>query len=182
MARNPMDGDDYGDDDGDDGDMQPHAPAANARTIISRAWTTSGTTATAARRTRAGTAATATITATTINNNRNDRNDRGGDRNEPRFDRGGGEPNGGQQPPRPQNAEQAWRAAVRAVAGGEQFRRRDRFPQQQHEQPEFLRRPVRRPRREGGNGAPEEVNGAAGCRRDRPRLRPRRLDVFLPTA
>jgi hypothetical protein len=39
------------------------------------------------------------------------------------------------------------------------FQRRDRFPQQQHEQPEFLRRPVRRPRREG-NGAPSEVNGA----------------------
>ena len=39
-----------------------------------------------------------------------------------------------------------------------QFRRRDRFPQPQHEQPEFLRRPVRRPRREG-NGAPTEANG-----------------------
>jgi hypothetical protein len=36
------------------------------------------------------------------------------------------------------------------------MRRRDRFPQQNHEQPEFLRRPVRRPRREG-NGEP---NGA----------------------
>jgi hypothetical protein len=29
---------------------------------------------------------------------------------------------------------------------------------QPHEQPEFLRRPVRRPRRES-NGAPEEANG-----------------------
>jgi hypothetical protein len=38
------------------------------------------------------------------------------------------------------------------------MRRRDRFPQQNHEQPEFLRRPVRRPRREG-NGDP---NGNAG--------------------
>jgi hypothetical protein len=38
-----------------------------------------------------------------------------------------------------------------------QFRRNDRFPPV-HEQPEFLRRPVRRPRREG-NGAPGDANG-----------------------
>lgn len=34
------------------------------------------------------------------------------------------------------------------AAGGEQQRRRERFPQQPHEQPEFLRRPVRRARTE----------------------------------
>lgn len=40
-----------------------------------------------------------------------------------------------------------------------QPRRRERFAQS-HEQPEFLRRPVRRPRRES-NGAPTEENGGA---------------------
>ena len=41
----------------------------------------------------------------------------------------------------------------------QQPRRRERFVQT-HEQPEFLRRPVRRPRREG-NGAQADANGAA---------------------
>ena len=40
-----------------------------------------------------------------------------------------------------------------------QARRRERF-QPTHEQPEFLRRPVRRPRREG-NGTPTEANGTS---------------------
>lgn len=42
-----------------------------------------------------------------------------------------------------------------AEAGGGEQRRRDRFlpPQQQHEQPEFLRRPVRRTRSENGEQA-----------------------------
>lgn len=40
-------------------------------------------------------------------------------------------------------------------------RRRDRFAASAHEQPEFLRRPVRRPRRETNGGAPAETNGAA---------------------
>ena len=40
-------------------------------------------------------------------------------------------------------------------------RRRDRFAASAHEQPEFLRRPVRRPRRETNGAAPAEANGAA---------------------
>jgi hypothetical protein len=53
---------------------------------------------------------------------------------------------------RPQTQPQD-RQAEAAEAGGEQ-RRRDRFPpQQQHEQPEFLRRPVRRVRSENGEQA-----------------------------
>jgi hypothetical protein len=40
-------------------------------------------------------------------------------------------------------------------------RRRDRFAASAHEQPEFLRRPVRRPRREANGGSAAEANGAA---------------------
>lgn len=40
-------------------------------------------------------------------------------------------------------------------------RRRDRFAASAHEQPEFLRRPVRRPRREANGGSAGEANGAA---------------------
>ena len=74
---------------------------------------------------------------------------------------------GPSQPPRPQNPD----AAAEAPAAGRwpegQLRRRDRFPQTPtHEQPEFLRRPVRRPRREG-NGAPGEANGAVTDDSDR---------------
>jgi hypothetical protein len=47
-------------------------------------------------------------------------------------------------------------------AGGEP-RRRERFQQQPHEQPEFLRRPVRRSRSENGESGPtpakEEPSG-----------------------
>ena len=49
--------------------------------------------------------------------------------------------------PRPQAAER------HEGAGNEQQRRRERFPQQQHEQPEFLRRSVRRTRSEGDEAA-----------------------------
>ena len=45
-----------------------------------------------------------------------------------------------------------------ADAGGEQSRRRDRF-QQTHEQPEFLRRPVRRTRSENGEPGKNEPSG-----------------------
>ena len=38
MPRSPMDGDDYGDDEGDDGEMQPMHHRRCAITIISRAW------------------------------------------------------------------------------------------------------------------------------------------------
>ena len=155
VARSPMDGDDYGDDEGDDGDMQPmhqpqmrqdHQPRMDNQRYDGNRGSQDQNRHRGDREHHRN------------NNNRNDRNDRGGDRYEQRFDRGGGEPNGGQAP-RPQNAEQGG-PPRQGGGGGEQFRRRDSFPQQQHEQPEFLRRPVRRPRREGGNGTPEEVNGA----------------------
>ncbi len=155
LPRGPGDGDDFGDDDGDDGDMQPqlhqsqpqmrhdHQPRSDNQRFEGHRGGSQDQNRHRGDRDHHR------------NNNRFDRNDRGGDQQ--RFDRGG-EPNGGP-PPRPQNAEQGGQPRQ---GGGEQLRRRDSFPQQQHEQPEFLRRPVRRPRRESGNGAPEEVNGAAG--------------------
>jgi hypothetical protein len=167
MARNPMDSDDYGDDEGDDGDMQPmhqpqvrqdHQPRMDNQRFDGNRGSQDQ------NRHRGDRDHRDNRNNNNNNNNRNDRNDRGGernDRNEPRFDRSGGEPNGNQPPPRPQNVDPA--GAPPQQAGGDQFRRRDRFPQQQHEQPEFLRRPVRRPRREGGAAAPEEVNGAAAA-------------------
>ncbi len=63
---------------------------------------------------------------------------------------------GFQSPPRQQNADAGAEGGAPSPDG--QQRRRERFGQS-HEQPEFLRRPVRRPRREG-NGAPE-TNGDA---------------------
>lgn len=92
------------------------------------------------------------------------------DRGEHRFnrqdrgpDRGGqdrGEPRHHQHQPQPpqQTADTSGEASGHQPSPDNQMRRRDRFPQQNHEQPEFLRRPVRRPRREG-NGDP---NGNAG--------------------
>jgi hypothetical protein len=47
-----------------------------------------------------------------------------------------------------------------APRGDNPPRRRERFAQS-HEQPEFLRRPVRRPRREANGGDTSEANGAA---------------------
>ncbi len=99
-------GDDYGDDDGDDGDMQPmHQPQMRhdhqPRTDNQRYEGNRGSQDQSRHRGDRD-----HHRNNNNNNNRNDRNDRGGDRNEPRFDRGGGEPNGGQQAPRPQNAEQ----------------------------------------------------------------------------
>jgi len=73
-----------------------------------------------------------------------------------RQERGGGEPRGFQSA-RQQNAEAGAESTQRASPDG-QVRRRERFAQT-HEQPEFLRRPVRRPRREdGGQG---DANGGA---------------------
>jgi len=155
MPRNQMDGDDYGDDEGDDGDMQPqHQPSQmrhndhQPRMDGPRFEGNRGGHEQNRYRDR----------DRNDNRNNNNRNDRG-DRNE-RHDRGGNTQNGGP-PPHQQSAEGNAEATGGQQPGGDQFRRRDRFPQQQHEQPEFLRRPVRRPRREG-NGAPGDVNGTAG--------------------
>jgi hypothetical protein len=79
------------------------------------------------------------------------------DRPDRQQERGGGEPRGFQ-PPRQQITETSGAEGGSQQPSPEgQMRRRDRFPPT-HEQPEFLRRPVRRPRREG-NGAPGEANG-----------------------
>jgi hypothetical protein len=85
----------------------------------------------------------------------NDRGDRNGDR-ERNYDRDRpmeGRPQAQDRPPQDQQS---------GGGGGEggDFRRRERFPQQAHEQPEFLRRPVRRTRAENGESAPakDETN------------------------
>ncbi len=167
VARGPGD-DDFGDDDGDDGDMQPmHQPQMrhdqqprmdNQRYEGNRGGSQDQNRHRGDRDHHR-------------NANRYERNDRGGDQQ--RFDRGGdqqrfdrgGEANGAPAP-RPQNAEQGGGGQPRQGGGPDQPPRRDRFPQQQHEQPEFLRRPVRRPRREG-NGTPSEANGNVTDETDR---------------
>jgi len=90
-------------------------------------------------------------------NNRPDRNDRGQDRGPDRSQDRGGEPRHFQPPAAPQqHAEPGVEGPGPQQPSPEnQMRRRERFPQQQ---PEFLRRPVRRPRRDG-NGEP---NGNVG--------------------
>ncbi len=152
-----MDGDDYGDDEGDDGEMQPqhtqpqmrhndHQPRMEGQRFEGH---------------RGG-----------HDQNRyrdRDRNDQSQQQQSPRprrrdrherHDRGGNTRTVVSL--RISRAPKATlKRQVASRPGGDQFRRRDRFPQQQHEQPEFLRRPVRRPRREG-NGGPGDVNGAAG--------------------
>ena len=70
--------------------------------------------------------------------------DRNQDRNQDRDQDRQGE----NRPPTPERQQEPAEAA-----GGEQQRRRERFPQQAHEQPEFLRRPVRRARSEGEENA-----------------------------
>ena len=89
--------------------------------------------------------------------NRQDRGpDRGQDRGEQRH----------YQPPVPQqNADSSAEVAGQQPPPDNQMRRRERFPQQNHEQPEFLRRPVRRPRREG-NGDPNGNPGPDDADRD----------------
>jgi hypothetical protein len=90
-------------------------------------------------------------------NDRNDRHDRP-ERQDNRPDRGGY-----QAAPRQQNNNNSNNNDAGPAEGGapapDRQPRRERFVQSTHEQPEFLRRPVRRPRRES-NGAPEEANGA----------------------
>jgi hypothetical protein len=127
-------GDDYSDDDGDDGDAQPlmrqHEPQPR------------------------------------IEGQRFEGPRGGHEQHQHRFrerpDRQG-RPAGGEQrgyqSPRQHNAEAGAEGAPQQPVPEGQSRRRDSFAQT-HEQPEFLRRPVRRPRRDG-NGAPSEANGVA---------------------
>lgn len=77
----------------------------------------------------------------------NDRGDRGDRDRPPQFDRGDRQLEGRPQQDRPPQDQQP--------AEGGEFRRRERFSQQPHEQPEFLRRPVRRARTENGDGKDE---------------------------
>jgi hypothetical protein len=74
-----------------------------------------------------------------------------------RHERGGEQR--GFPPARQQNADAGAEGAPQQSSPEGQMARRERFAQT-HEQPEFLRRPVRRPRREG-NGGPGDANGAA---------------------
>lgn len=83
---------------------------------------------------------------------RHNRPDRGPDRGQDR-----GEQRHSQPPVPQQNADTSGEVAGQPSPDN-QMRRRERFPQQTHEQPEFLRRPVRRPRREG-NGDPNGGDG-----------------------
>jgi hypothetical protein len=163
---NEMDGDDFGDDDGDDGDMQPpmqQQPRHNDQQPRMEGQRFDN----GKRHEQRGDQNRFRDRHEHRNNNRHDRNHDRPDRQDrqdrqDRRDHGGDQP-GGHQPQRQRIAESA-DAGQPPVEGG--FQRRDRFPQQQHEQPEFLRRPVRRPRREA-NGAPTEVNGAAADDTDR---------------
>jgi hypothetical protein len=135
-------GDEFGDDEGDEGDAQPSMqPRQNEHQAQPR-----------------------------MDNPRFE-GQRGGhdqhrfrDRGEHRFNRQDNRPDRGQdrgeqrhyQPQPQQQHSEAAAEGPGQQPSDQQMRRRDRFPQQNHEQPEFLRRPVRRPRREG-NGEP---NGA----------------------
>ncbi len=83
-------------------------------------------------------------------NDRNDRGDRGGDRDRS-FDRDRQEARRPTQDRPPQD-----RAPQdQQGEGGGDAKRQERFPQQPHEQPEFLRRPVRRARAENGDAKDE---------------------------
>lgn len=169
-ARNPLDSDDYGDDEGDDGDMQPqhqnnqpqmrhndHQPRMDGQRYEGQQRSGSEQSRFRDRNNNNNN------NNNSNNNNRQDRSDNRFDRNDrgDRQDRGGDHQNAQPpQPPRQPSAEAGAEASGGQQAGADRARPRDRFPPQQHEQPEFLRRPVRRPRREG-NGTPSEVNGAA---------------------
>lgn len=155
---NDIEGDDFGDDEGDDGEMQPpfHQSQPQMRHNDQPRFDNQR-----------------------HDNQRHDQNrfrdrdrhdNRNNNRHHDRGDRGERRDHGnGDQPmvqPRPRNPEPVEAAPQPAAEGQFQPRRereRDRFPQQQHEQPEFLRRPVRRPRRESSNG---EANGTAAAATD----------------
>ncbi len=91
---------------------------------------------------------------------REPREPRGFQAERPAYDNGPERAERPQQERAPQPVEAAAEApAAEAATRSTEPRRRERFAGSQHEQPEFLRRPVRRPRREPAAGA-EEVAGA----------------------
>jgi hypothetical protein len=153
-------GDEFGDDDGDEGDAQPsmqpmrqndHQPQPRMDNQRFEG-------------NRSGNDQHRYRDRNEHRHNRYDRNDRGPDRAQDRGqDRGGGEQRHFQPPAPQQNADAAVESAGQQPPLDNQVRRRERFPQQAHEQPEFLRRPVRRPRREGngepnGNTSPDDAD------------------------
>lgn len=161
---NDMEGDDYGDDEGDDGDMQPafhgQHPGQSQQPRHNDHPRNEGQRFDGQRHDQ-----NRFRDRDRHDRNRHDRGDRGGDRGdrgERRDHVGGAEQHAGGQP-RHRGPEGVEAGGQQPAVEGQQFQRRDRFPQQQHEQPEFLRRPVRRPRRES-NGS--EVNGAAATAAD----------------
>ena len=81
----------------------------------------------------------------------NDRGDRNGDRDRQGYDRD--RPVEGR-PPQDRPPQDRPPQDQQAAGEGGDVRRRERLPQQAHEQPEFLRRPVRRARTENGESAP----------------------------
>jgi hypothetical protein len=159
QSFNEMDGDDYGDDDGDDGDMQPRFNQSSQpmqpqmrHNDQPRGDRGEGQRFDGQRNDQNR------FRDRNDNRNNNRHHDRG-DRGERRDHSGGGEQPTGQ--PRQRNPEPVEASGQQQPVAEGQPQRRDRFPQQQHEQPEFLRRPVRRPRRESSNGT--EVNGNAAA-------------------
>ena len=159
MGNDSMEGgDEYSDDDGDDGEMQPqhqpqhqHAPMRphdpQPRVDGQRFEGQRGGREQNRYRDRPQDRSPDRSPDRSQDRDRHDRE---------RHDRGGGEQRG-YQPPRPQVNDPAAEGSPQQPSPEGQARRRDRF-QPTHEQPEFLRRAVRRPRREG-NGAPTEANG-----------------------
>jgi hypothetical protein len=132
MTQDSMDpGDEFADEDGEEGDVSPPQPAMRPQEPQPR---TDGQRFEGQRgghephRFR----------------DRSDRHERGGEQR-------------GYSPGRQQHGDAGADGPSQQPSPDAQMRRRERFPQA-HEQPEFLRRPVRRPRREG-NGGPGDANG-----------------------
>jgi Domain of unknown function (DUF4167) len=145
-------GDEFGDDDGDEGDGQPsmqplrqndHQPRMDNQRYEGQ---------------RGG---NDQHRFRDRNEHRNNRTDRGPDRGP---ERSGGEQRHYQPPAPQQSADPGVEGAgPQQPSPDNQMRRRERLPQVNHEQPEFLRRPVRRPRREGngdpnGNAEPDDAD------------------------
>ena len=149
---NDIEGDDFGDDDGDD-DMQPMHHQSQPQMRHSEQPRMEG------QRFEGGQRNFRDRNEHRGNRNNHDRGDRH-DRGE-RYDRG--DRDRGEQNPQPQRARnvEAAEGMGQQPAPEGQFQppprreREQRFSQQPHEQPEFLRRPVRRPRRESNGVAPE---------------------------
>lgn len=154
MPRRPfndMEGDDYGDDEGDDGEFQPSFSPQPQMREQGRSDN---------QRSEGGRFEGQRNDRFRDRNDRNDHrnnnenrnnNNRSHDRGE-RREHSSSDQQHSSRPPRQRNPEAVDAAGQQPSVEGQPFQSRDRFPQQQHEQPEFLRRPVRRPRRETSNG------------------------------